>query len=595
MRFKSDVVDGFQVFAVAGTHTASFGIDASNADIKGLLGFAIEKIDKQTGTRRWIENFKVFKSLVPNPTPDQTFSSEKHPIQSFVWDSFTLYPGRKYEFVFHPFRGEPGKPDLTSTPITIAIQTEPTFDVTQEHDVFFNRGAASSQAYATKFDNKAPDHQDTPAKCKQAFEWLERGLFTAMKKFIDSAQAGETIHGCFYEFHYAPIVQALADAANRGVNVLLVVDGKNNEYTDKNGKFHPSTTPREANIKAMTDAQLPVACYRLRQARKNDLQHNKFMVLHRAGAPAELWTGSTNVSLNGIFGQTNVGHWVRNAAVAQQYEKYFQLLLQDPGGHEGQTPAQVHEANAAFYASVDALAPVPAKFDDIPAGVTAMFSPRSTLDPLKRYAEGVGDADALACITLAFGVGQEIRNALIQNDKNSAPTFLLLERQDEKNPSSNKPFVKLDTTNNVYEAWGSYLKDPLYKWTRETNLFKVGVATNVAYIHTKFLLHDPLGPDPIVITGSANFSDASVHIGNDENMLWIRGNHRTADIYFTEFNRLFYHYFFRSVVERLGDDDDGNSRFLDETTSWLAKYEPGTLRSKRVGEFRSMHVPVPGA
>ena len=28
--------------------------------------------------------------------------------------------------------------------------------------------------------------------------------------------------------------------------------------------------------------------------------------------PAEVWTGSTNISDGGIHGQTNVGHWVRD-------------------------------------------------------------------------------------------------------------------------------------------------------------------------------------------------------------------------------------------------------------------------------------------
>ena len=70
----------------------------------------------------------------------------------------------------------------------------------------------------------------------------------------------------------------------------------------------------------------------------------------------------------------------------------------------------------------------------------------------------------------------------------------------------------------------------------------------MSYIHSKFLLMDPLGDDPIVVTGSANFSDASTN-DNDENMLIIRGDQRVADIYFTEFNRLFNHYYFRSVQE----------------------------------------------
>ena len=40
----------------------------------------------------------------------------------------------------------------------------------------------------------------------------------------------------------------------------------------------------------------------------------------------------------------------------------------------------------------------------------------------------------------------------------------------------------------------------------------------MSYVHSKFLMMDPLGDDPIVVTGSANFSDASTN-SNDENML----------------------------------------------------------------------------
>ena len=114
---------------------------------------------------------------------------------------------------------------------------------------------------------------------------------------------------------------------------------------------------------------------------------------------------------------------------------------------------------------------------------------------------------------------------------------------------------------------------------------------HVAYIHSKFLLMDPLGDDPIVVTGSANFSTASTN-DNDENMLIIRGDQRVADIYFTEFNRLFNHYYFRSVAESLKksgrDLNIDGSLFLDETDGWLQKYKPKTLRSKRLNLYASM-------
>ena len=40
---------------------------------------------------------------------------------------------------------------------------------------------------------------------------------------------------------------------------------------------------------------------------------------------------------------------------------------------------------------------------------------------------------------------------------------------------------------------------------------------------------------PIVVTGSANFSNASC-VDNDENMLVIRGDKRVADVYLGEFS-----------------------------------------------------------
>jgi phosphatidylserine/phosphatidylglycerophosphate/cardiolipin synthase-like enzyme len=42
------------------------------------------------------------------------------------------------------------------------------------------------------------------------------------------------------------------------------------------------------------------------------------------------------------------------------------------------------------------------------------------------------------------------------------------------------------------------------RWLKE--ITNVTGARSVYYIHTKFMLVDPLGSNPVVITGSANFS-----------------------------------------------------------------------------------------
>ena len=123
-----------------------------------------------------------------------------------------------------------------------------------------------------------------------------------------------------------------------------------------------------------------------------------------------------------------------------------------------------------------------------------------------------------------------------------------------------------------------------------TKLLKLN--QHVMYIHSKFLLVDPLGKEPLIVTGSANFSADST-TSNDENMIIIKGSTRAADIYFTEFNSLFNHYYFRSVYEsthKQGDakaarKDADMSLFLAPDDSWLKPYQPGKIRYKRVKFF----------
>jgi len=60
-----------------------------------------------------------------------------------------------------------------------------------------------------------------------------------------------------------------------------------------------------------------------------------------------------------------------------------------------------------------------------------------------------------------------------------------------------------------------------------------------------------------------------------------------ADIYFTEFNRLFNHYYFRSINEALNGSGnagglEGSLFLAEKDDEWLKKYEPGKLWTKRL-------------
>jgi len=591
MRFKSRKVDGYQVFAVTGTNTVSFGIDHADADTKGLLGFAVERSDPAENQRFFMFGFKVFPSVIPHPDKNTIVKTFDQPVQSFVWDDFTAKDGRTYEYFFHPLKGAPKNLDRSAKPIPIKVRTEPLFS-DLEHDIFFNRGVASSQAYAREFENKKPDKLP-PDKQAKAREWLSRKLDDAILKFIANARKGDTLLCCFYEFRYRPVADALKQAIDRGVNVRIIVDAKVNETTDKKGVFHESF-PREDNIRMIRDAKLPKGNIILREAKPSNIQHNKFMVLlkGKTEVPSEVWTGSTNISDGGIHGQTNVGHWVRDGEVAEQFKAYWELLSGDPGPEAGADRTEAARKNKEFREAVENLHETPESFAEVKPGTTPIFSPRSGSTVLDMYAHMVDEAKDLSCITLAFGISDAFKQLLKDNTTNSHISFFLLEKEDKPNPRSKKEFVGINAANNVYKAWGSFLHDPLYQWTKETNTKALGLNQHVSYIHSKFLLMDPLTKDPIVVTGSANFSTASTN-DNDENMLVIRGNQRVADVYFTEFNRIFYHYYFRSVQEhtlKLNPEEekkrDQQSLFLAEDDGWLKLYKPGSLKQKRVEMFK---------
>lgn len=211
---------------------------------------------------------------------------------------------------------------------------------------------------------------------------------------------------------------------------------------------------------------------------------------------------------------------------------------------------------------------------------------------LNLYFGLIDKAKASSVITLAFGITANLKSLLSKHTSKSAITFMMLEKADKQNARSKTPFFSLNAANKVYEAFGSYIPDAIYKWVsqKESNSKKMGLTNFVIYIHSKFLIQDPLGNDPLIVTGSANFSPPST-TGNDENMMIIRGNNRVADIYFTEFNRLFNHYYFRSIVTAVKDKkikEDKKYYYLSDTDDWIDNYKPGKLRYKRVEMFLNM-------
>ena len=531
---------GIRVQAISGTHVVVLGMSATKTARKKLLGFAIRRHDLTEDERYWLRGQKTFEDVEPNPDAGQSFSLLEHPIQSFRWADYTAKPNHEYEYEIVPMRGAP-KNLVAGDPVTVKISTESEGREGETHDVYFNRGVAGSQAYARRFKNKKPDDLP-PQESKKALEWLSRGLEEALLTFIETASGSAFgLRAAVYEFNHDPILDAFKRAHDDGADVHIIYDAR---------KKHPQASTR----KALRRAGIPATITTKRET-GSAIAHNKFVVLLKNDKPIAVWTGSTNLTRSGMYGQSNVGHIVRDPTIAQAYLDYWNELSADPN-------------YPPLRAWNQALTADPTDFPK--QGTTVLFSPRKGLGTLEWYAEMLGKAQASAHMTAAFGVHDLFENVLGKRKKHLR--YVLLERRDEDQDTWTRD-------KDVRTAIGSKISgDALFGWLHEQ---LTGFGVHVRYIHNKFMLIDPLSDDPVVITGSANFSPASTTY-NDENMLVIRGDTRVADIYLGEFMRLFSHHYFRELARKQqGEEASIRKLYLEPTDKWTSEYfKPYSVKSK---------------
>jgi phosphatidylserine/phosphatidylglycerophosphate/cardiolipin synthase-like enzyme len=180
-------------------------------------------------------------------------------------------------------------------------------------------------------------------------------------------------------------------------------------------------------------------------------------------------------------------------------------------------------------------------------------------------------------MTYPFGMNDKFKEVYRKDD--SVLRMALLER-DWSNPKKikqeQKDIQEIRDRSNVVIALGNRIVTNSFdRWLAE--LSKINPNVHVYWIHTKYMLVDPLSSTPTVVTGSANFSETST-TSNDENMLVIRGNKRIADIYFGEFLRLYNHFAFRQAVKwymdkmERGTPDSWQPQFLVDHDTWMAPY-----------------------
>ena len=540
MRSIANSRKGLEVRGVAGTFVVLLAFNCSKAYCKGLLGFGIQRKDHENGEMIWLRGLKKFD--LPQSHDGDDVSTRHHPIQKFHWGDYTAKPGRTYTYTVHAMQGQPGAlVDFDSVDVEVKCEA-PESVGRHGHAVHFNRSAAASQAFAKRFQSlPAGDVEDPNARI-----WLSRGLAESLIEFIDAAKAGEGLHLFLYEFEKEEFFQALKQAKTRGVKLEILYDAllaKNGEGPSLKSKPQIEKFGLEPVCKGRTGSGL-------------NISHNKFMVLtDTSGKPQAVWTGSTNFTDNAIYGQSNVGHAIVDPDLARLYLDWHQAIWKAPD-----------KSAADSRKIVTTLTTVPALNL---GGTTLVLSPRKTIEAVTECARLVSAGKHMVCFTAPFALHDDLEKALANAP---AHVFGLLNKDNvvgkalHEAPNTQLAAAGAINEKSILESWQGKLQ--------AESMHHSGV-----FIHTKIILVDPLSDNPVLITGSANFSNNSSK-NNDENQLFIAGETEVADVYLGEFMRMFDHYYFRDYMEMIAKQKKGNPKagFLDETDEWTDRFFDGGER-----------------
>ena len=288
-------------------------------------------------------------------------------------------------------------------------------------------------------------------------------------RFIDSAQT--SIHIASFEFNLPRVADALIAARARGLDVRWVTDDENGLDIDAEPNRGQFTRLMAGNVEVKDDAG------------RSALMHNKFWIFDRQTT----WTGSTNITVNGIYKQNNNVIVIHAPEIAAIYEREWGELWNEQLGRRA--PSTMNEQWAILNGTP----------------IQVIFSPEDN---------AVNNLIALV------------------NDAQSSIRFLAFSFTDY--PLAQAMLARAQAgvdVQGVFETFGSNSPRSELKtlWCAGLSVRQDG---NGSFLHDKIILID----DSIVVTGSLNFS-SSADEDNEENVIII-DNPEIAALYLQEYQKL---------------------------------------------------------
>ena len=529
-------------------------------EIANCLGFAIQA---RVNGKIFVLNNRLGFRGQPQPLGDSKPSTQ-WPFQRYDWTHHRLNEGDTVSYRIIPVTGDPNHPtadERNASAWTPDIKVSA--DAGGGRSVYFNRGILLSQFVARQLKgdfsrgNLSKLKDELKGETDALRQFLGGDILSELKKFLAQVKADPALdlYAALYELDDDEVIQLLIDIGERA---HVILSNGSNKSGDGNKKAAEAL-----------DGKIDLS---RRMLKSKGLGHNKFAMIYKQDKPLKLLTGSTNWAMTGLCTQVNNMLTLDagsgdNDAILQQYGAQWDALLaagdnfpkdlksadskirgKTSGGWNIWFTPTLEHADLLSVSAMIAQAQHSIHFLMFNPGTEGLLQPviQAQIDRPELMVFGVVNQLSL---TKTTGSGE---------DKQSVHVNLL-------SPEFSRSFpLEVVEPEGVRSALGPWAAEV----TRRDFLGPSPQAPNIghAIVHAKILILDGLSDNPVVITGSHNFSKSASE-KNDENLLILRNATELAKKYLVEINSVYEHYRWRAFLTEHNNIVPG----LDPTPAWQQK------------------------
>ncbi len=483
------------------------------------------------------------------------------PIQKYLWSDFAVNPGDIVAYKVSAMIGPETALQESADHVSDWSDAMQIGAETSGHvSCYFNRGIVASQWLARVLPEEAPT-----TKLKKAIanpedpirRFLAGPIRDKLVSLLNDIRSNSGhIYAALFELDDPELIPLLQGFKKRAHIVL------GNGSVKKKGE--------DENEDARSD--LSVCDVKDRMSAPRALAHNKFLVICGADkSPLAVWTGSTNWTMTGLCTQANNALLIDNPAVAQFYLDQWKTLAAD--GND--SPPALYQSNAEPRTTSKAR------------NTTVWFTPmREGLD-LEQAGELIRGAQQ-GILFAMFNPGPRgtLLNDIIELASPSSPSFkpdLYIQGVVNQNPGTAKNPVVLFNRGERIDANADVVLPAAIPgrfayWQKEV----LKLPTAHAMVHSKVVIVDPYGPNPVVMTGSHNMGPKASGV-NDENLVIITGNGDLASQYAGKIMEIYAQYRWRQSVQKQGGAPKWTG--LADDDNWQIKSPDQPYDKRRIREL----------